>query len=46
MHPIFAGAGEQAVPILFVTADTFEKNRCGSWGYCALRKRYLGYFAA
>jgi len=29
-----------------ITADTFEKNRCGSWGYCALRKRYLGYFAA
>ena len=25
MHPIFAGAGEQAVPILFVTAATFEK---------------------
>jgi len=25
MHPIFASAGEQAVPILFVTAATFEK---------------------
>jgi len=26
MHPIFASAGEQAVPILFVTAATFEKT--------------------
>ena len=26
MHPIFASAGEQAVPILFVTATTFEKT--------------------
>ena len=26
MHPIFASAGEQALPILFVTAATFEKT--------------------
>ena len=26
MHPIFAKAGEQAVPILFVTAATFDKT--------------------
>src|SRR3974390_1977231 len=26
MHPIFVSAGEQAVPILFVTAATFEKT--------------------